>query len=69
MTLGFDKERLKVALGEARSAIDELTRNHGAELPDWTLFRLGHLRGEIESFSSAMFDSDIPKGKSPNENR
>ena len=46
MTIGYEMERLKVALEAVESAAATLARR---DLPDWMQHRVAHIRGEAKS--------------------
>lgn len=51
MTLGYDLERLVVALEAVGSAADALYRH---DLPDWLAHRLALIRSEAESLKTEI---------------
>jgi len=55
VTLGYDLERLVVALESVGSAVDALYRH---DLPDWLAHRLALIRSEAESLKT-----EITKGQ------
>ena len=51
MTLGYDMERLVVALERTAAAVDALYRH---DLPDWLAHRLALIRSEAESLKTEI---------------
>ena len=51
MTVGYDIERLKVALEAVEGSAAALARH---KMPDWLQHRLGHIRGEVRSLKELL---------------
>lgn len=49
MTVGYDMERLMVALEGVVKASDAPLRKHAAELEEWQSHRIAHVRDEARS--------------------
>ena len=57
MTIGYEMERLKVALEAVESAAATLARR---DLPDWMQHRLAHIRAEARSLAETIEEHGAP---------
>ena len=57
MTIGYEMERLKVALEAVESAAATLARR---DLPDWMHHRLEHIRAEAKSMGKILEEHGAP---------
>ena len=58
MTLAYDAERMRIALATVADAADALLRTHAANLAEWEVQRLAHIRTEARSLLAEMKEGE-----------
>ena len=61
MTLGYEIERLRVALEGVGKSADALLRTHAAELEEWQMHRIAHIRDEARLLLEDLRGGEPPR--------